>query len=228
MQRRMFAIAASGLVASLAAGCSARPSLVEAASAADPASDAPEPGRTTMALADAPASYAEALQRWRSPAEVNAFIGARFEYDLQRAMQLSETQRSRSGRMPIHEPAAFFAQPRGVCVDLSRFAVETLRAVDPASRPGYVMIEFNPVAIRGNTLRRHWVASFQRDGQTWFFADSKRPGHIAGPYADTQTFMTEYAKYRGREIVAFKEMDGYERKLRSASARKEREAETVP
>jgi hypothetical protein len=209
--------------ASLAAGCTARPPLAESASTADPASDAPEPGRTTTALADAPASYADALQRWKGAAEVNAWIGARFEYDLQRAMLLSETQRSRNARLPIHEPAAFFANPRGVCVDLSRFAVETLRAVDPASRPGYLMIEFNPVAIRGNTLRRHWVASFQRDGQTWFFADSKRPGHIAGPYADTQAFMTEYAKYRGREIVAVKEMDGYERKLRSAPSARERE-----
>jgi hypothetical protein len=219
MQRRMLVIAA----ASLAAGCGTRPHAPEAISTADPASDAPEPGRTTMLLADAPASYAEALQRWKGSAEVNTWIGARFEYDLQRAMQLSETQRSRSGRMPIHEPAAFFANPRGVCVDLARFAVETLRAVDPASRPGYVMIEFNPVAIRGNTLRRHWVASFQREGQTWFFADSKRPGHMAGPHADTEAFMAEYAKYRGREIVAFKEMDGYERKLRSASSSKDRD-----
>ncbi|MES2612421.1 MAG: hypothetical protein V4679_19365 [Pseudomonadota bacterium] len=227
MQRRMLVIATPSLVASLAVGCGSRPNMAEATITADPASDAPEPGRATMSLADAPASYAQALQRWKGPADVNAFIGARFEYDLQRAMQLSETQRSRNGRMPIHEPSAFFAQPRGVCVDLSRFAVETLRAVDPASRPGYVMIEFNPVAIRGNTLRRHWVASFQRDGQTWFFADSKRPGHIAGPYADTQAFMAEYAKYRGREIVAFKEMDGYERKLHSASARKEREEEAL-
>lgn len=220
MQRRMLVIAAA---TSLAAGCTARPPLADVAHAADPASDAPEPGHATTALADAPASYAEALQRWRGAAEVNAWIGARFEYDLQRAMLLSETQRSRSGRMPIHEPAAFFAEPRGVCVDLARFAVETLRAVDPASRPAYVMIEFNPVAIRGNTLRRHWVTSFQRDGQTWFFADSKQPGHIAGPYADTQAFMAEYAKYRGREIVAFKEMEGYERKLRSAISARERD-----
>ena len=219
MQRRMLVIAA----ASLAAGCTARAPLADAASTANPDSDAPEPGRIPMALADAPASYAEALQRWKGAAEVNTWIGARFEYDLQRAMQLSETQRSRSGRMPIHAPAAFFANPRGVCVDLARFAVETLRAVDPASRPGYVMIEFNPVAIRGNTLRRHWVASFQRDGQTWFFADSKRPGHMAGPYADTEAFMAGYAQYRGREIVAFKEIDSYERKLRSASSAKDRE-----
>jgi hypothetical protein len=28
--------------------------------------------------------------------------------------------------MPIIEPAAFFAKPSGVCIDLARFAVETL------------------------------------------------------------------------------------------------------
>jgi hypothetical protein len=130
-------------------------------------------------------------------------------------MQLSETQRQKNGRMPALTPEVFFAAPSGVCVDLSRFAIETLRAIAPESRPAYVMIEFDPVSIAGNTLRRHWVASFVRHGQHYYFADSKRPGHIAGPYGSTQEFVDEYARYRGRRVVSFREVDSYERKART-------------
>ena len=190
---------------------------------ADPASDAPESrsaygGRHTQA-----ASYGETLQLWRAAEDVNAWIGARFEYDMSRAMQLSETQRQANGRMPILAPEAFFAAPRGVCVDLSRFAVETLRIIDPEARAGYVMIEFDPVSISGNTLRRHWVASFERDGKRYFFADSKRPGHMAGPYETTQEFIAEYARYRGRQIVSFREVESFERKVRTQAAKQSRD-----
>ena len=206
------------LVAAALSACSVAPL------AADPLSDAPE-ARTPPpggAITDAP-SYAEALRRWRGPDEVNAWIGARFRYDLPRAMLLSETQRRLNGRMPILAPDVFFGSPAGVCVDLSRFAVETLRAIDPAVKPAYLMIEFDPVAIAGNTLRRHWLVSFQRDGQLYFFADSKRPGLIAGPYASTQEFIADYAGYRGRRIVSFREVESYERKLRTLAVKERRD-----
>ncbi len=46
--------------------------------AADPASDAPEvQGHRVVSFKDA-ASYQDALQVWRSPEDVNAWIGARF------------------------------------------------------------------------------------------------------------------------------------------------------
>lgn len=208
----MIAVAAIAL-----AGCS------PLTRAADPASDAPESpsaygGRYTQA-----ASYAETLRLWRGADDVNAWIGARFEYDMTRAMQLSETQRQASGRMPILAPETFFAAPKGVCVDLSRFAVETLRAITPEARAAYVMIEFDPVSISGNSLRRHWVASFERDGKRYFFADSKRPGHIAGPYGSTQEFIAEYAAYRGRRIVSFREAETFERKARTPAAKQTRD-----
>ncbi len=188
-------------------------------SAADPASDAPE-ARTSdgVRFTQAP-TFPETLKLWRSVEEINAWIGARFEYDVPRAMQLSETQRQQNGRMPVFTPEEFFAVPKGVCVDLSRFAVETLRAVDPETKPVYVMIEFDPVSIAGNTLRRHWVASFERNGKRYYFADSKRPGHIAGPYGSTQEFIGEYARYRGRQIVSFREVASYERKVRAKAAK---------
>jgi hypothetical protein len=182
--------------------------------AADPASDAPESRPSATAAVGLPKSYAEALGRWRGPEDVNAWIGARFEYDYERAARLSETQRDRVASVKIHEPDAFFAKPTGVCVDLARFAVETLRDVAPLSKPAYLMIEFDPVVISGNMLRRHWLAMFERGDEFYFFADSKRPGHVAGPYATVQQFIDEYAKYRGRGIVSYRSLDSHERKLK--------------
>jgi Transglutaminase-like domain len=177
-------------------------------------SDAPDTDRPpTAALVDV-ATYAEALDAWRSVEDVNAWIGAKFEYDAARAMRLSETQRQKNGRLPIHAPVEFYASPKGVCVDLSRFGVETLGKIAPESHPRYLMIEFDPVTVGGNALRRHWVAAFERDGKLYFFADSKRPGHIAGPYESTQAFIDDYARYRGRTIVAFAERATYERTAR--------------
>jgi hypothetical protein len=189
---------------------------------ADPASDAPENPASDRYPASAPPTYDDALKQWRSSDEVNDWIGARFRYDNARAQVLSETQR-RNVRMPIHGAAALYESPRGVCVDLARFAVETLRVVDAGSRPRYLMIEFDPLTIAGNTLRRHWIVTFERGGQRYFFADSKRPGHIAGPYATTQAFIDDYAAYRGRRIVAFRESETYERQQRTLSVRKLRE-----
>lgn len=185
----------------------------------DPASDAPEQRVSIVATEPEPASHALALKAWTTPEQVNAWIARHFEYDMARALRLSETQRTANGQLPIHAPADFFARPQGVCVDLARFAVETLQVVSPQSRAQYLMIEFDPVAIQGNTLRRHWVAFFERDGQLYFFADSKRPGHIAGPYASTQAFVAEYAQYRQRNIVASRVLPTYQRRMKTRESR---------
>jgi hypothetical protein len=178
----------------------------------------------TAALRNAPSSYAQALRLWSSAEDINAWIGARFEYDSARALLLSETQRSLDGRATIYGPEQFFGSPSGICVDLARFAVETLRAVDARAGARYLMIEFEPVSIGGNTLRRHWIASFEREGGRYFFGDAKRPGFIAGPYASTEEFLAEYARYRGRQIVSFRELDSYERKAKTRAVRQAREA----
>ena len=114
---------------------------------ADPASDAPEGQRLHLAAFKDATSQLQALQVWRTPEEVNAWIGAKFHYDLSRAMVLSENQRSRSGRLPIYPAQEFFVAPSGICVDLSRFAVETLRQIDPDLQANYLMIEFSPVTL---------------------------------------------------------------------------------
>jgi hypothetical protein len=202
------------ILSALLAACSSLPE------AADPNSDAPEARRNQILSFQDAASYQEALQVWRTPEDVNAWIGARFRYDLPRAMALSETRRTGPGQAAIYEPQDFFNAPSGVCVDLARFAVDTLRHIDPDSKANYLMIEFEPAQIAGNTLRMHWLAAFRRDGKLYFFADSKRPGHIAGPYADTQEFIDAYASYRSRPIVAFRELDSFQRKQRSLTLKK--------
>jgi hypothetical protein len=195
---------------------------------ADPRSDAPEERVAgTSEIKDA-SSYEQALQVWRTPEDLNAWIAAKFEYDIERSMLLSETQRANKPAPPIHTPEMFFADPKGICVDVSRFAVETLRAIAPDLQTTYVMIEFDPVAVRGNTLRRHWVASFERGGKRYFFADSKRPGHIAGPYASTQEYINDYTRYRGREIVAFREIESFMRRAKTPAARQRRETGADP
>jgi len=192
--------------------------------AADPASDAPEHRHASAHAAPAAASYAEALQRWRGVADINAFIAEHFSYDSGRALQLSESQRGQRPAPPILAPEAFFAQPRGVCVDLARFGVETLPHLAPETRPRYLMIEFDPVQIAGQTLRRHWVVQWREGGHHWFFADSKRPGHIAGPYASTQAYIDDYAAFRGRRIVAYSERASFQRTLKTRAQRQVRSA----
>jgi len=150
-----------------------------------------------------------------------AWTSKHFSYDTARAIRLSETQRTKNERFSIYSPSEFFDTKAGVCVDLSRFGVETLRRIDPCSDPKYLMIEFNPIQIKGSTLRLHWLVSFKRDGKTYFFADSKRPGHIAGPYNDTQTFINEYEQYRGRKIVAFQELASYQKQRRTQALKQQ-------
>ncbi len=185
-----------------------------------PTPDDDAPGPRIASGTVHPPDYAEARRVWRSPAQLNTWIGDAFEYDRERAMRLSETQRQALGSLPIPEPAAFYARPAGICVDLARFAVETLRAISPETKPRYLLLEFDPATIQGNVLRRHWVAVFERDGALYVFADSKRPGHLAGPYARTGDFIAEYASWRGRGIVAWQERDSWQRRVRAKAAAK--------
>ena len=190
------------------------------AHAADPRSDAPEDRVVPAIAVPAPATYDAALAAWHGADDINGWIGARFTYDPARAMKLSETQRG-SSRLAIHRPDAFYRDPTGICVDLARFGVETLRAIDPSSKPVYLMIEFAPLEIAGNVLRRHWLAGFERDGMRWYFADSKRPGYLAGPFPTAAAFVDDYARYRGRAVVALSERDSYERTMRAAAPKRD-------
>lgn len=181
-------------------------------------SDEPEYARDSTVLFKAASSHGRAMQVWKTPEDVNAWIAANFSYDRARAIRLSETLRTQQPPLPVYAPSEFFDGKSGVCVDLARFAVETLRQIDPDSDPKYLMIGFDPLQIEGNTLRLHWLVSFRRNGELYFFADSKRPGHIAGPYSDTQSFIEEYGRYRARTIVAFRELPSYQKQKRERAS----------
>jgi hypothetical protein len=191
--------------------------------AADRFSDEPETPREGNMPFKAADSYQQALQIWKTPEDISGWIGANFSYDTARAIKLSESQRTKNGQLAIYPPSAFFENKTGVCVDLARFGVETLRSIDPQSNPKYLMIEFEPMQLRGNTLRLHWLVSFRREGKLYLFVDSKRPEHMAGPYNDMRAFITEYEQYRGRKIVAFRELDSYEKQRRTQAPKQQRQ-----
>jgi hypothetical protein len=164
-------------------------------------------------------SYSRALDLWKTAEDINKWIAGSFIYDKARAIKLSSNQRTKNGGIPIYNPSELFESKAGVCVDLARFGVETLRIIDPNSDPKYLMIEFDPIQMNGNTFRLHWLVSFKRDGMIYFFCDSKRPGYIAGPYTSTQVFISEYEQYRGRKIVAHRELESYQKQRKSQSAK---------
>jgi hypothetical protein len=184
-------------------------------------SDELEEARDSTVPFKSASSYEQALHIWKSPEDINGWISANFSYDSARMIRLSESRRTKNEKFSIYSPSKFFETKTGVCVDLSRFSVETLRRIDPLSDPKYLMIEFDPIQIRGDLFRLHWLVSFKRDGKTYFFSDSKRPGHIAGPYKDTQAFVDEYAQYRGRKIVAFREVDSYKKQRRTKAMKRQ-------
>lgn len=203
----------------LFAACIVAAGTLAAAQTLEQLSDAPDPRYARATAEAAPGSYAAAVQQWRRAEDINVWIGAHFSYDRTRALQLSETARATRAQAPaVLEPEAFYASPQGVCVDLARFAVGTLRQLDAGAQAAYLMIEFEPVQVQGQWLRRHWMASFRRDGAYWFFADSKRPGHLAGPYDTVEQFIAEYAAYRERPIVGHRLLPSHERAQRTRAA----------
>jgi hypothetical protein len=187
--------------------------------AANSLPDEPEFERDLSIPYQAADSYNRALDLWKTAEDINKWIAGGFIYDKARAIKLSSNPRTKNKGIPIYSPSEFFDSQAGVCVDLARFGVETLRIIDPNSDPKYLMIEFDPIQINGNTFRLHWLVSFKRDGMKYVFCDSKRPGYIAGPYNSTQVFISEYEKYRGRKIVAHRELESYQKQRKSQSTK---------
>jgi hypothetical protein len=169
----------------------------------------------------APPTYDAALASWHGADDVNGWIGARFTYDAARAMQLSETQRG-SARLAIHRPEAFYREPAGVCVDLARFGVETLRTIDASSKPVYLMVEFAPLEVAGNVLAAPLARRLRARRRALVFRRREAAGHLAGPYPSAAAFVDEYARYRGRAIVAFSERASYERTMRAKAVKEAR------
>lgn len=159
-------------------------------------------------------SYEKVLESWTTPEEISLWVQANFRYDHERAFRFSENRRDVEEGVRVLSPWEFFDAKSGVCLDLSRFCLETLARISPESKPRYLLISFEPVEIKGNTFRQHWMVSFRKKDEVYFFCDSHRPGHMAGPYSKAEDFIQEYGTYRGRKVVSFQELDTYERKKR--------------
>lgn len=181
--------------------------------------DEPETTRELPAAYPAVDSYPQALATWKTAEDISQWVAAHFRYDRVRAIKLASGRKTRNISVPIYTPTEFFEAGSGICVDLARFGVETLKAIDPDSSPRYLMIEFEAIQINGNTFRLHWLAGFTEGGMKYFFCDSKRPGHLAGPYHSTQAFIDEYEQYRHRKIIAHREQDSYQKKRKSQSVK---------
>ncbi len=157
-------------------------------------------------------SYARTIESWDSVADVNEWIAEYFRYDMQRARQLADSDRRQ--KIYIYEPAELFRNKKGVCVDLARFAYESLKAIDPELKPSYLMIEFEPLKIEGHTFRRHWLVVYREADQLFVLADTKRPGYLSGPHHHLADFITEYQDFRNRKIITYKLRDTYKKKLK--------------
>ncbi len=156
-------------------------------------------------------SYTTALKQWKTVAEVNKWIKENFRYEIERAKQLAENSLERE-KTEIYSPVEFYQIKKGVCLDLSRFAVETTNSIDTSKHVQYLMIEFEPIIIDHSLLKKHWVAIFQEAAGFYIFADSKRPGHISGPYKNVDDFIVDYQTFRARKIVDWKVLPSYQKK----------------
>lgn len=163
-------------------------------------------------------SYAQALVQWKSVTDINRWIGLNFHYDISRAIALG-SKREQGPKPSIHSPAEMYSIKSGICVDISRFAFETLRKIDPEAEAYYLMIDFEPIEIQGSTIRKHWVLAYKQDNSFYVTADSKLPGQISGPYEKIEDFIESYEAFRQRKIVSFKLLDDYKKKMKKRLAK---------
>ncbi len=156
-------------------------------------------------------SYETALKQWKTITDVNNWIRENFRYSMERAKQLAENSLIRE-KTSIYTPIELYQSKKGVCIDLSRFAIETINIIDTSKHVQYLMIEFEPIIIDSSIIKKHWIAVYQDSLGYFLIADSKRPGHIAGPYKNVDDFIAEYQTFRGRKIISWKVLLSYEKK----------------
>ena len=155
-------------------------------------------------------SYDNALLQWETISDVNIWMKNNFHYDFERANELSENSSTRE-KTNIYTPLELYQTKKGVCIDLSRFAVETINILDTSIHIQYLMIEFEPIIINGGIIRKHWMAVYQDSLGYYLLADSKRPGYIAGPYKNVDKFIDNYQIFRERKIVSWKILSSYKK-----------------
>ena len=144
-------------------------------------SDAPNETSFNKASLTYPTSYGKALQQWKTVTAVNDWIKNNFSYDMERAKSLAENGSDR-GKVNIYSPDEFYQVKKGICVDLSRFTVETINNIDAFNNTQYLMIEFEPITIDGKIIRKHWISVHEDINGYYLLGDSKRPGYIVEPF----------------------------------------------
>src|SRR5687768_11302526 len=115
-------------------------------------------------------SYDTALQKWKTIHDVNDWIKENFRYSMERARQLAENSSTRE-KVRIFTPIELYQINKGVCIDLSRFAVETINIIDSSKHVQYLMIEFEPIVIDSSILKKHWMAIYQDSSGYHLLAD---------------------------------------------------------
>lgn len=155
--------------------------------------------------------YEQALSHWNSVEDINDWIKANFAYSMDKALNVADPANEKTRRSRILTPVEMFDRKEGICVDLSRFGYESLRRVSPELDPKYLMIEFEPIKRGQSVLRLHWMVIYKKADGYYTFADSNRPGIIAGPYANASSFLKEYETFRGRKVVNHKILDSYQK-----------------
>lgn len=165
-------------------------------------------------------SYTEQIALWYKAEDLNTWIALNFGYDMNRAIALSASRQESSEGPDIYTPSELYTKKTGICVDLSRFAVESMREIDPESEPRYLMLKLEPVNIGGHWFENHWLACFRRLEKYFFFADTKRPGLITGPFESPEAFISEYQKFRRRTVVRFDLLSTYRRERRRARTKR--------
>lgn len=173
-------------------------------------SDSPNDTTSNKTSLAFPASYDKALQKWKTVTDVNDWIKNNFSYDMERAKKLAENGSER-GKINIYSPSEFYQIKKGICVDLSRFTVETINKIDTSKNAQYLMIEFEPITIDGKIIRKHWISIYEDNQGFYLLGDSKRPGDIAGPFEKVDDFIIEYEKYRERKIISWKVLLNYKK-----------------
>jgi hypothetical protein len=168
-----------------------------------------------------PADYTTVVQQWKTVYDVNTWIKENFRYDFTRAKQLAENSAERE-KTGIFSPAELYRVKKGVCIDLCRFAVETINIIDTAKHVQYLMIEFEPVLIDSSIIKKHWLAVYHDSSGYYLLADSKRPGYIAGPYIQVADFIAEYQSFRERKIVSWKVLMSYQKKQKQKAVKQDR------
>ena len=164
--------------------------------------------------------YKSAIQEWKTISDVSNWIQNNFRYSMERAKQLAENSSERE-RIDIYSPDQLYQAKKGVCIDLSRFAVETINIIDSSKHVQYLMIEFEPIIIDSSVLKKHWMAVYHDSIGYYFLADSKRPGYIAGPHKNIDDFIFEYQTFRDRKIVSWKVLLSYGKKRKKMQQKQE-------